>query len=164
MIRISKKMYYAVDAVLHIALTQNEKYTISSRALADAQQVSTRYMEQTLQQLVRRGILIGTRGPRGGYRLARPPEQITIGDILAGLRRNGVGRVEDIEGSPAGQAVLIPLFDSLVRENIERLDRITIADLISGCRNDGRRAAGDARGGRHRPSAEKGSRKDMAIA
>ncbi len=134
MIRISKRMFYAVDAVLFIALNQTDSGTISSRRLAQAQNVSARYMEHTLQRLVRRGILEGTRGPRGGYRLARAPEHVTIGDILATVDNPSGSPTGEVAGSPAGQAVLLPLFDSLVQETLERLDRITLADLMTRTR------------------------------
>ncbi len=166
MIRISRKMYYAVDAVLHIALTQSANRTVSSRALARVQKVSARYMEQTLQQLVRQGILMGTRGPRGGYRLARPPAQITIGEILATVRHGTARTASDVDGSPAGRAVLLPLFDALVRENVERLDRTTLADLMQSARDEMRSCEerGDRRDGDRRSSRRDGAGAEMVIA
>jgi len=61
--------------------------------------ILARYLEPVLQQLVREGILVGIRGPAGGYRLARPAEQISIGDIVRVV--DGLEAGEDPMADPA---------------------------------------------------------------
>ena len=47
-----------------------------------AQQISLKYLEQIITPLARAGLVASVRGAQGGYRLARPAEEITAGDIL----------------------------------------------------------------------------------
>jgi Rrf2 family iron-sulfur cluster assembly transcriptional regulator len=77
---LSKKLFYAVEAVLYIAYNGG-KGPISSRDIAARQGLPPRYLEQLMQRLVRGGILRGVRGPHGGYLLARERRRISVGDI-----------------------------------------------------------------------------------
>ena len=52
------------------------------RAISERQAIPLRYLEQILQQLRRAGLVVGKRGPGGGYRLARPPEEITLREVV----------------------------------------------------------------------------------
>ena len=70
MLRLSKKMMFAIEAVLDIAYHSSAE-PVQSRDITRRQGIPRRYLEQALQHLVRNGLLIGVRGPRGGYRLAR---------------------------------------------------------------------------------------------
>jgi Rrf2 family protein len=76
MLRISKKLMFAIEAVLDIAYNAGSE-PVQSGEITRRQGIPKRYLEQVLQQLVRAGVLAGVRGPRGGYRLARelPPLQ-----------------------------------------------------------------------------------------
>jgi Rrf2 family protein len=71
MLRISKKLMFAIEAVLDIAYNAGSE-PVQSGEITRRQGIPKRYLEQVLQQLVRHGILAGVRGPRGGYRLDRP--------------------------------------------------------------------------------------------
>ena len=50
--------------------------------ISSAQQISLKYLEQIITPLARAGLVVSVRGAQGGYRLARPAEEITAGDIL----------------------------------------------------------------------------------
>ncbi len=131
MFRFSKKMIYAVEAVLYVAL-HGEKMPVQSRAITSRQQIPERYLEQVLQRLVRVGILKGVRGPRGGYRLARPPERISVGEIAAVIRSmdNAEDKIDGETASILGRHVVLPVFSVLDAELMERLDRVTIVDMM----------------------------------
>jgi Rrf2 family protein len=130
MIRLNKKLIFAIEAVLDIAynggLTPVRSSEITSR-----QGIPRRYLEPVLQELVRHNVLIGIRGPSGGYRLARERRRVSIGDIVRTVR--GLETVEDpIEagaGSALGQEVLRPLWLELQDETMRRLDALTLEDL-----------------------------------
>ena len=68
MLRLSKKMLFAIEAVIDIAYYADGE-TVQSRQITERQGIPKRYLEQTLQHMVRADILVGVRGPRGGYRL-----------------------------------------------------------------------------------------------
>jgi Rrf2 family transcriptional regulator, iron-sulfur cluster assembly transcription factor len=75
------KAVLAVAAVIDIALNARGR-PVAAKALATRHGLSPRHLEPVLQALVRHGILKGTRGPRGGYELAREARRITADDIL----------------------------------------------------------------------------------
>lgn len=131
MFRFSRKMIFCVEAVLYIAL-HGLHAPVQSRAVTRRQNIPERYLEQALQSLVRVGILRGVRGPRGGYQLARPAERISVGEIVAVIRSiEGYQEGDELEiGSQIGREVVMPIFERLDSEIMERLDRISIAELV----------------------------------
>ena len=75
MFRVSRKIIYAIEAVVDIAYYSGVK-PVQNIEIAKRQGIPKRYLEQTLQTLVKSKILIGSRGPRGGYRLAKERRKI----------------------------------------------------------------------------------------
>jgi Rrf2 family transcriptional regulator, iron-sulfur cluster assembly transcription factor len=78
---LSRQGILAIAAVIDVALHAQQR-PISAKALADRHGLPPRHLEIMLAALVREGILKGTRGPRGGYELARERRQVTANDIL----------------------------------------------------------------------------------
>ncbi|HYB57197.1 MAG TPA: Rrf2 family transcriptional regulator [Alphaproteobacteria bacterium] len=130
MLRLSKKLMFAIEAVLDIAYNAGSE-PVQSREITRRQGIPRRYLEQVLQQLVRAGILAGVRGPRGGYRLARERRKITIGEIVRIVRamESAEDPIADPAGSVLGHKVVRPLWQDLQREVMERLDLVTIEEL-----------------------------------
>lgn len=131
MIRLPRKLLYAVEAVLDIAYNAGTQ-PVQSKDITSRQGIPRRYLEQVLQQLVRAGILSGVRGPRGGYLLARERRRITLGDItrvIGAIDGNGDNGATGAPDSELGAKVVWPLWDDLQGEILDRLDRITIEDL-----------------------------------
>jgi len=79
--RISTKGDYATRALQDLALHYNEG-PIPIEKIAARQALPVRYLEQLLLTLKRAGFLLSKRGVNGGYSLAKPPAQITLGEIL----------------------------------------------------------------------------------
>jgi Rrf2 family protein len=138
MLRLSKKMLFAIEAVLDIAYHASTE-PVQSREITRRQGIPRRYLEHALQQLVREGILIGVRGPRGGYRLARERRRITIGEIIRVVRRMETGEdpIQDPAGSELGHKVVRPLWLELQEQVMSRLDSISIDDLCQRAHNAG---------------------------
>ena len=130
MLRLSKKMLFAIEAVLDIAYHSSAE-PVQSREITRRQGIPRRYLEQALQHLVRKGVLIGVRGPRGGYRLARERRRISVGDIVRVVREmeTGANLIEEAPGSALGHEVVRPLWLELQNELMDRLDGLTIDDL-----------------------------------
>ena len=78
---ISTKGRYALRVLVDMAEHQAEGY-IPLKEIADRQEISEKYLESIVKELVRHGVVAGVRGKGGGYRLCRQPEQINLGDIL----------------------------------------------------------------------------------
>jgi len=130
MLNPSKKTLFAIEAVLDIAYNAGGEPVQSSEITA-RQGIPRRYLEQTLQALVRANILIGVRGPRGGYRLARERRRITVGDIVrvvqAGETPDTPGA--DLPGSEIGAKVIQPMWADLQSSLMVRLDELSIDAL-----------------------------------
>jgi Rrf2 family protein len=127
MFRMSKKLLYAIEAVLDIAYNAGS-LPVQSKDITERQGIPRRYLEQVLQQMVRAGILSGVRGPRGGYLLARERRRITVGDIT---RVVALADTEDATEPPSdlGRKVVWPMWMGVEKEMMDRLDAVTIEDL-----------------------------------
>jgi len=130
MIRLSKKVVLALEAVVDIAYNARPE-PVQSKEITKRQGIPQRYLEQVMQHLVHAGILKGVRGPRGGYRLARERRRITAGDVVRVVSALETGE----EGGPVeggsilGQEVVRPALEDVQAAIMERLDAITIEDL-----------------------------------
>lgn len=80
-LRLSTKGRYGVRAVCRLAARYGGRPT-TLQAIANKENIPIRYLEQIMVPLRRRGLLSSFRGPGGGYTLARPPEQIRVGEVL----------------------------------------------------------------------------------
>lgn len=132
----------ALDIVLDVAFHAGRGGEAAGAAeIAARLGAQRRGIEPLLQALTRAGILESLRGPKGGYRLARAPRSITLAETIAAV-------VEpEEEPAPAGRlsaAVTAPLWEELDAALRERLERLSIGDLL-------RRAAG---AGLRRPQTE----------
>lgn len=138
MLRPSKKMLFAIEAVLDIAYHAGGE-PVQSREITRRQNIPRRYLEQTLQHLVRSGILVGVRGPKGGYRLARERRRISVGEIVRVIQAMETQEdlYHDLPGSPLGLGVVRPMWEELQEEVMQKLDAITIDDLCTKAWNGG---------------------------
>lgn len=132
MLRLSRKTLFAIEAVLDIAYHAGSE-PVQSREITKRQGIPRRYLEQALQNLVRHGVLVGVRGPKGGYRLARERRRITVGEVVRVVRsvESGEDPLGDDIGSPLGQKVVRPLWGELQNDVMGRLDTVTIDDLCT---------------------------------
>lgn len=132
MLRLSKKMLFAIEAVLDIAYHSGGQ-PVQSREITRRQGIPRRYLEQGLQQLVREGILVGVRGPRGGYRLARERRRISVGEIVRIVRQMETAEdpLHDPAGSELGHKVVRPVWSELQEKLMEELEKVSIDDLCN---------------------------------
>jgi Rrf2 family protein len=80
---LSKTSEYALRAIVHLARDSGDP--VSAGEVAAALDVPANYLSKILHTLSRAGLVDSERGPRGGYRLARPAERISIGDVVSAL-------------------------------------------------------------------------------
>ncbi len=126
---ISKTAEYALRAA--VWLGRDPAQTESAEDLAKVTQVPRRYLHKVLQDLVRAKLVRSHPGPGGGYALARPPEKITILDVV-----NAVAPLERIRRCPLGLAShtrLCPLhseLDSVYAATEEALSGVTLGQLL----------------------------------
>ncbi|MDP6174822.1 MAG: Rrf2 family transcriptional regulator [Rhodospirillales bacterium] len=132
MLRLSKKMWFTIEAVVDIAFHAGGQ-PVQSHQITRRQGIPKRYLEQALQQLVRAGILTGIRGPQGGYRLARERRRISIGEVVRVVQgmENQSDPLAGRDGSELATKVIHPLLMELQDNILARLDDVTVADLCN---------------------------------
>lgn len=79
--RVSSQVRYALCGVFDLAYN-GRGVPLQVRVVGERQRIPVRYLEQIFRRLRRAGLVEARRGPRGGYRLARPAAQITLRDVV----------------------------------------------------------------------------------
>ena len=85
--KLSTKGRYGLRALIDLAVYCTEE-AVSIQSIAKRQNISDRYLEQLMGKLRRAGLVVSVRGAGGGYRLARPAEEISVGEVLRALEGN----------------------------------------------------------------------------
>ncbi len=126
--RLTAKSEYGLLAMVHLARAGAGE-PVSTREIAEAQQIPTRFLEQLIATLRRSGLVVAKRGSRGGFALARPAGEITVLDIVEALEGELVpapcDRAEGCGRSMAGCAAA-PIWDQAARAVRDVLDSTTL--------------------------------------
>ncbi|MBT3700227.1 MAG: Rrf2 family transcriptional regulator [Alphaproteobacteria bacterium] len=138
MLRLSKKMIFALEAVVDIAYHGGAE-PVQSRDISRRQEIPQRYLEQVMQRLVRAGILKGVRGPKGGYRLARERRRILVSDVAKVVfeLEAGTDVVEKGTTSELAEKVVRPLWRDLRESLMVELAGVTIEELCTRANKEG---------------------------
>ena len=126
--KIPKRIIYAIEAVLDIALNSGLE-PVRNESIAKRQGIPKRYLEQTLQTLVKNRILVASRGPRGGYRLAKERRKIRISDIIL-----SIVETKDKESnftSKLSNNIIKPLLNELNETCHKKLQKVTVEDIYN---------------------------------
>ena len=130
--RISAKGEYAIKAMLDLALSGDGETLQPIQDIARRQGIPQRYLEKVLLGLKRAGFLHSRRGSAGGYRLAKPPAQITAGALLRAVEgQQVVGSVGRAARGSVGDAGgdLIHLWRAVSEAVDSVVDGTTLEDL-----------------------------------
>ncbi len=125
LLKLSKKETAAIEAVLDIALNGGGAL-VQSADITARLGIPPRYLEPILQKLGRAGVLVGVRGPGGGYRLARERRRITLWQLVDAMRSEA-----DAAASATAGALANALAD-IETDLRARLDAVTIEELCWG--------------------------------
>ncbi|NLN66193.1 MAG: Rrf2 family transcriptional regulator [Clostridiaceae bacterium] len=131
--RISTKGRYALRMFLDLAVHQNDGY-VSLKDVAERQNISKKYLEQIVPILNNTSFLVASRGPQGGYRLAKSPEEYTVGEILR-LTEGRLSPVSCLDQEPiqcdrSEECLTLPVWQGLNRVINEYLDGITLQNIL----------------------------------
>jgi len=131
-VQISAKGEYAIQAVLDLALHPQQGLT-PIQEIAKRQAIPRRYLEQVLLALKRSGLLTSKRGSAGGYHLTRPPEEITVGDVLRAVEGTGASFEPQRRGgrSTSERHDLAELWEEISSAVSKVVDRLTFGDLAA---------------------------------
>ncbi|RAL25756.1 cysteine metabolism transcriptional regulator CymR [Thermoflavimicrobium daqui] len=123
--KISTKGRYGLTIMMDLA-TNYGKGPIPLKSVAERHELSEHYLEQLIAPLRNAGLVRSVRGAYGGYKLAKPPEEITAGDIIRVLE----GPIRLVEASsddhPGQRDLWKRIRDAIARE----LDSTSLASLI----------------------------------
>ncbi|MBO0587039.1 Rrf2 family transcriptional regulator [Sporosarcina sp. E16_8] len=131
--KISTKGRYGLTIVVELGSKFGEG-PVPLRKIAEEQKLSEAYLEQLIPPLRNSGIVKSVRGAYGGYMLAKPPTEITAGDVIR-ILEGPIQVVEGLEGSDIPQQELWKRIGEAVRSV---LDTTTIEDLMKSGEKDER--------------------------
>jgi Rrf2 family protein len=131
--RISAKADYAVRAAVELAAAGDEP--VKGERLSDAQDIPLQFLEHILLELKHARLVRARRGARGGYWLAKPPEEITLATVIRAVE-GPLANIQDLAPEatkyPGNSEPLTDVWIA-VRASLRRvLERVTIADLRDG--------------------------------
>jgi Rrf2 family protein len=126
---LSAKTEYACLAMLQLAADHDSGEPVQIRRIADEQGIPARFLVQILLQLKGAGLVASTRGAAGGYRLARPPIEISLADVVDVIEGDDRPQSSSAKPSPLSRTLLdfCCEVDQCLRD---RLEATTLADLV----------------------------------
>lgn len=129
--RLSKRTEYGLRAVVQLARLWPQGY-VQSRDLARQENLPTKFLEAILLTLRRGGFLESKVGSGGGYRLARRPREVRVGDVIRRLEgRLSVAQEPDPPGERSPGEVAVRLLNAqLTQATDEVLDNLTLEQLM----------------------------------
>jgi len=81
-LQVSRKVDYALRAVIHLANEEAKDRTCSVAEIAARERIPRQFLEKIVQQLIHKGLVRSRRGPHGGYVLGRSADQMTFRDVI----------------------------------------------------------------------------------
>lgn len=131
--KLSTKGKYGVKALFELAMHEGAG-PVSLKAIAERQGLSEHYLEQLAAPLRKAGIINAVRGAQGGYMLARPASQITVGDVIRVLE-GPVGFTDcstegEADPSCAANCPVHGVWERVTQQIIAVIDSITLQDLV----------------------------------
>ncbi|MCJ7778282.1 MAG: RrF2 family transcriptional regulator, partial [Sedimentisphaerales bacterium] len=130
--KLSTRTRYGVRAVIELAATDSKR-PVPLKVIAERQDISVKYLEQLMNALRSGGIVHSIRGAKGGYILAKPPNQIKLSEVFNCLEGPVITAecVEDEDYCRRAADCAARLLWVQVEEAIKNvLDSVTVQDLI----------------------------------
>jgi Rrf2 family protein len=134
-LRISAKADYAVRAAIELAVAHGASRATKGDAIGAAQGIPRKYLERVLGELRDAGLVCSQRGTEGGYWLARPPDEITVADVLRAVD----GALADVHGSApedvgynGSAAPLLQVWIAVRSALRDVVEHVSLADLAAG--------------------------------
>jgi Rrf2 family protein len=134
-VKVSAKTEYACIAMLELAASYPSGEPVRIRTIAEEHGVPSRFLVQILLQLKGAGLVTSTRGAAGGYQLARPPEEISLGEVMNVTE----GPDEEVTNNATAGSVVGKVLERAWREVAEvqkqMLGRLTFDELVDRARH-----------------------------
>ena len=135
--KLSTKGRYGLMALIDLAL-YSETEAVSIQSIAARQNISDSYLEQLVRKLKKEGLVTSIRGAQGGYKLARPASEISVGDVLRALE-GSIAAVSCGEGNNvhcAGEDLCVTryVWQQINKSIQETVDSIMLSQLVEESR------------------------------
>ena len=124
---VSNKCEYALRAVFELARHRGQQ-SMKGQEIASAQGIPPRFLEVILVELKNAGFVLAKRGSSGGYVLARPPREITVGQVIDLFQ--GSPQVDVTDREHPGGYTLARLWERVHSAVSEVYDETTFEDLV----------------------------------
>jgi len=135
--RVTTWAEYSLLISVHLARRWGSaEAPIPARAIAVDEGLPADYVEQILLRLRRARLVQSVRGAKGGYRLAAPPSQISVRDVMTAAERQvmelncEVHPVDEVRCAPTSNCSIRPVWIALQRRIDDLLSSVTLADLL----------------------------------
>lgn len=125
--RLRTKSRFAVTAMVDLAL-RHDHGPVSLSAISGRHQFSLSYLEQLFSKLRQSGLVQSTRGPGGGYTLARATELISVADIVLAVDKPNAADEEDPQAQESWMKS--EAWTGLTQQVMEHLSSITLRQLV----------------------------------
>lgn len=131
--RISARIDYSCRTLLVLSLnyTNNKKIT-KMQDIASEEDMPVKYLVQILNQLKRSGLVKSIRGRQGGYTLAKPPAQISLGKVLLEI---GGPLLPKAESAIKNKSVFSEIWTDVEEVMAKVLDKITFEDITKSVKS-----------------------------
>jgi Rrf2 family cysteine metabolism transcriptional repressor len=137
--KLSTRTRYGIRAIFELAQYEGQR-PLQLRAIAERQDISVKYLEQLMGVLRSAGIVRSVRGSKGGYALARPPEQIKLSEVFHCLE-GPVTTTECVEDEDyckrSADCAAREVWVAVEAAINQVLDAITLADMVRRARTRG---------------------------
>jgi Rrf2 family transcriptional regulator, iron-sulfur cluster assembly transcription factor len=129
--RLTTKGRFAVTAMIDLGLRQH-RGPVTLAGISQRQRISLSYLEQLFAKLRRHQLVESTRGPGGGYRLAKPMELVSVADIIFAVDEpmDTPQFASKENGDNEQRCSTLELWSSLNRQMIDFLDSVSLRDLV----------------------------------
>ena len=129
---LTSKSEYAIHGLYYLTCKVPNEVTYVSEIAGD-QNVSESYLAKVFQMLAREGLLVSFRGTSGGYALARPPEEITLMDVVEAVE--GKTRIFSCSATKTScslglECFITGIFERAEREMFSVLEEITLRKIV----------------------------------
>lgn len=128
--KISAKAEYACVAMVELAARFRTGQPVQIKTIAEAHQISPRFLVQILLQLKGTGLVASSRGATGGYQLARVPEAVNLAEIINAIDRSPQAAAFSDLSSSAVVHSLRELWKEVTIAEQQILEKTTLADLV----------------------------------
>lgn len=132
--KVSAKTEYACIAMLELASQYSNAQPVRVRGIAERHGIPPRFLVQILLQLKGAGLVSSVRGAAGGYRMVRPPNEVTLGQVM-----DAIDGDEDYSTAASPDSAMVRVLIDAWRDvhaiQREALHKITLAELLERARD-----------------------------